>query len=74
MGSLRHSNLCMIEAASMNHDSFYLIMEIMETSLAAKIQNCNISKEKGVDASFTFYELKSIAIDICRGMIALHSQ
>ena len=64
MGSLRHRNLCLIEAAAVTEDKFILVMEMMETSLRSYVL--------AYGAPLPTKDIKSISTDICRGMLALH--
>ena len=65
MGTLRHRNLCTIEAAAMDNKKFVLVMERMQTSLKSYIE---------AETFIPLCDIKKISVDVCRGMIALHSK
>merc|ERR1712000_608901 len=64
MSTVRHTNLCEIQAAAICGNELMLVMEQMQTSLKDFISDYS--------KPFPFELKKKIAIDICRGMYALH--
>ena len=66
MSTVRHTNLCEIQAAAICGNELMLVMEQMQTSLKDFISDYS--------KPFPFELKKKIAIDICRGMYALHEK